>query len=247
MISRRQVEVRGRRVEYRVVGAGEPVVLVHGLAGSSLWWRPIVPALASTYRVYLIDLPGFGHMARGNSFTLADGANWLLAWMDAVQLERANLIGHSMGGHISLETAAARPSAIIRLVLVAPSGVPINRPLLGYTAPLVRSLRYSAPNFLPILAYDTLRARPWTLLRASRDIAASDISASLDRVTAPTLLIWGAGDQLVPVSSGRLLREALPHARLLVIDGAGHVPMYERPVELREAVLRFLAGEPVGQ
>src|SRR4051812_23367957 len=102
-----------------MVGEGEPVVLVHGLSGSTRWWTRNIGALARGYRVYLVDLPGFGAMHRlRRHFVLAEAASWLVAWMEAVGLENAHLVGHSMGGYVCLQLAAQRPEVVCRLVLV---------------------------------------------------------------------------------------------------------------------------------
>ncbi len=95
----RSIQVKGHAVHYRVVGTGEPVILVHGLSGSTRWWARNVPALAKRYRVHLVDLQGFGAMRRyRRSFILAEAASSLLAWMDALDLPWVHLVGHSMGG-----------------------------------------------------------------------------------------------------------------------------------------------------
>ncbi|HZB95846.1 MAG TPA: alpha/beta fold hydrolase, partial [Herpetosiphonaceae bacterium] len=100
-IATREIQVRGLRVRYQVVGSGEPVILVHGLSGSSRWWMRNIPALAPRYQLYLVDLPGFGAMRRHRRhFVLSEAASWLLAWMDAVNLRQAHVVGHSMGGFI---------------------------------------------------------------------------------------------------------------------------------------------------
>jgi pimeloyl-ACP methyl ester carboxylesterase len=243
----RRVTVAGRPVRYGVAGAGDPVVLIHGLAGSWRWWRPSIPALAEHYLVHLVDLPGFGLTRRGQRFVLGEAADWLLEWMRAIDLEAVHLVGHSMGGYIAVHLAAAAPEAVRRLVLVAPAGSEHGRTMLGYGLPLLVTVCHLAPSFLPVLARDALRSGPVTVWRAARQLLGGDLSESLQRVTVPTLLIWGAHDRLVPPVIGRGLRAAMPCARLLIIEGAGHVPMYERPREFDAAVLAFFAGQPVGE
>ncbi len=247
----RQVEVDGRRVAYRVAGperASDAVVLVHGLAGSMRWWASTVPALAEHYRVYLVDLPGFGSM-RGfpGGFVLKEAASWLLAWMQALGLKRVHLVGHSMGGSICLSVAALNPEAVGRLALVDPAGIPSGRSTLGHIAPLVQDSLFSSSSLLPLLVRDALRAGPLTLWRASRDLLAHDIRDELHRVQAPTLLVWGEKDALIPSSLGYLLRQEIAGSSMLVIKGSRHVPMLDRPEELNRALLRFLAGLPVGE
>jgi pimeloyl-ACP methyl ester carboxylesterase len=244
----REVVVEGRRIRFEVAGQGEPVVMVHGLSGSTRWWDRTVPALAARYRVYLVDLPGFGSMRRAEGgFVLSEAAGWLSSWMEAVGLERAHLVGHSMGGYISLMLAARRPDLLRRLVLVAPAGVPTGRSMHGYLLPLIRASRYMTPGFLSVLVRDALRTGPLTLLGATRELLAEDVRKYLRGIEAPTLLIWGGRDTLVPPSVGGVMREEIPDSRLLVIDGAGHVPMFERAAETNAALLAFLAGEEIGE
>jgi len=231
-----------------MVGEGEPVVLVHGLSGSTRWWIRNIAALAREYRVYLVDLPGFGAMRRlRHHFVLAEAAAWLAAWMKAVGLEEAHLGGHSMGGYVCLRLAAQRPEAVRRLVLVAPAGVPARRPLFGHLVPLLLAARHATPSFLPVLAYDAVRTGPVTLWRAARDLLAEDVREDLRSIEAPTLLIWGEKDPLIPPAVGDLLREEIPNSRLLLLQRAGHVPMFDRPQEFDAALLAFLAGGSVGE
>src|SRR3954451_4275305 len=140
-VERRQVTVHGHEVTYKVAGVetGEPIVLVHGLAGSTRWWTNTIPALAPHYRVYLVDLPGFGRMRRfPGGFVLKQASAWLVTWMRALGLEQVHLVGHSMGGYICLKVAAQHPESTGCLVLVDPAGVPSGRPMLDHLWPLMR-------------------------------------------------------------------------------------------------------------
>jgi pimeloyl-ACP methyl ester carboxylesterase len=226
-VSRYKAQVGGWPVRYEAAGEGEPVVLVHGLSGSTRWWSRNVSDIAGRYRVYLVDLPGFGKMR-------------------AVGLERVHLVGHSMGGYICLHLAASRPDAVRRLVLVAPTGVPTGRSMVGHLGPLLGAALYATPSFLPVLVRDALRAGPATLWRAARDILTEDVGEDLRRIGVPTLLVWGERDTLVSTAVGDLFREEIPGSRLLVLERAAHVPMFDRPEEFNAALLSFLAAEPVG-
>jgi pimeloyl-ACP methyl ester carboxylesterase len=228
------------------------VVLLHGLSGSREWWGHTVPALAGRYRVYAPDLPGFGALARPGrrgAFELATATDWLLAWMEAAGLRSAHVVGHSMGGFVALRLAGAAPEVVRRLVLVAPAGVPARprRTPVAYALPLAVAMGHVGPRFLPRLLRDALQAGPATVWRAARDLLAEDARPILPAVAAPTLLVWGARDVLIPPAVGHLLRAEMAGSRLLVLQGAGHVPMYERPREFNAALLAFLDGHPVGE
>jgi pimeloyl-ACP methyl ester carboxylesterase len=246
-MQRAEIVVRGQRIDYWTAGAGEPVVLVHGLAGAMRWWRRNVPPLAAHRTVYLLNLPGFGAFCRrGLRFALSEAAGWLGLWIKAMGIAPCHLVAHSMGGHIVVQLAAREPSPVNRLVLVAPALVAGRRRLASYPLALVCAALAMSPSFLPILALDTRIAGPQTLLQAARSLLSDDIQELLQRIVAPTLLIWGERDALVPPSLGPLLRTELPDARLLLLPGAGHVAQYDRPVQFNAATLAFLDGRSVG-
>ncbi|MBA2284942.1 MAG: alpha/beta fold hydrolase [Ktedonobacteraceae bacterium] len=235
-------------MHYTVAGEGEPVVLVHGLSASSLWWTRNVRSLAEHYRVYMVDLPGFGTMRRAHRrFALIEAADWLLAWMEAVGIERAHLVGHSMGGYICIQLAVQRPDSVRRLVLIAPAGLPGGRTIRGYLVPLLLAIWYTTPTFLVILFYDALRTGPLMLLRAAQDLLSKDMREDLKAIKAPTLIIWGVNDTLVSPQLGRVLRQEIANARLLVLPGAGHIVMFDRAREVNRALLEFLAGKAVAE
>lgn len=244
--SRYEIRVEGWPVRYEAAGEGEPIVLVHGLSGSTRWWFRNVPALAEQHRVYLVDLPGFGTMRRvGRRFVLAEAASWFSEWMKVVGLERVHLVGHSMGGYVSVRLAATQPEVVRRLVLVAPAGVPAGRSMLGHLIPLLLAARYATPAFMPVLIRDALKMGPMTLWRAARDLLTEDVREDLRKIESPTLLVWGENDPLIPPTVGDLLQEEIPNSRLVLLQNAGHVPMFDRPREFDAALLAFLAGEPV--
>jgi pimeloyl-ACP methyl ester carboxylesterase len=243
-LQRAEVEVRGRLVAYQVTGTGPPVVLVHGLAGSARWWVRNVAALAESHTVYLVNLPGFGSFRRnGAPFVLRDGPDWLGAWIDAVGIGPCHLVAHSMGGHLTLRLAARRPELVRRLVLISPAVIAGTRRLRSYPLAVVAAGLAASPSFLPILALDSLRAGPLTILRAAKHLFEEDVRAEIGSVAAPTLLVWGNRDALVPPSLAPDVHAALGKSELLYLPGAGHVAQYDRPAEFNAAALAFLAGE----
>jgi len=235
-------------VRYKVAGEmGEPVILVHGLSGSTRWWTENVEALAGQYRVYLVDLPGFGSMRRA---PLRQGihaaTDWLIRWMETVGARPAHLVGHSMGGQICLRVAAERPDLVNRLALVAPAVWFVRGSLFARIAPLVGETRQFSPRFIATLSYDALRAGPVTLLRSARDLLREEVARDLTAIQAPTLLIWGEHDAIVPVSVGYELRRLIPQSRLLILNDANHVPMFHDARRFNAALLHFLRGDPIG-
>ncbi|HEY0756876.1 MAG TPA: alpha/beta hydrolase [Ktedonobacteraceae bacterium] len=247
---RQTVQVHGLTVHYEVAGAnaGEALVLVHGFSESTRLWYRNLPALTENYRVYLVDLPGFGLMGRcGQHFSLPGAGEWLHAWMQAVGLEEAHLIGHSMGGYVSMALAARHPESVKRLVLVDSIGIPLGLPAVRLVPMVLKAIVYTTPISLWLrMGRDYLRMRVTTIRNVVRQIVALDGSAVVAAVHVPTLLIWGENDDLIPFAAGRQLHQSLPGARLLVIQGANHFCMYERPAEFNAALSAFLEGQDVG-
>jgi pimeloyl-ACP methyl ester carboxylesterase len=246
--SKRWIVIDGETVSYEVIGRGEPLVLVHGLSGSSLWWSRNVGQLAEHYQVYLVDLPGFGSMRHLHArFAVAHAATWLAHWMDAVHLPQAHFVGYSMGGYMCMRLAVSRPDLVRSLTLAAASGVPAYPSAYHEILPLIVSVTSTTPSFLPLLAFDALRMGPGMLVRAAKELVREDIRSLMGAITAPTLLIWGEDDILVPPWCAEVLRKGIPDARLVIVPRAGHVLMYDRPAEFNAALLTFLAGEPASR
>jgi pimeloyl-ACP methyl ester carboxylesterase len=230
------VEVDGRRVEYRVTGSGEPLVLVHGLAGSWRWWSPLVAALAPHRRVHVVDLPRRHAVVRPDELS-----GWLRRWLDAVGLDEVELAGHSLGGLVAAELAATDPERTRKLVLVAPAGIPCGRSLPERGLGLLGAL-YDVRSSLPLVVGDALRTGPLSLVRSIGFVSSRDLRDELAGVRVPTLLVWGDKDDLVPFRIAADWQRTLPDSRLARL-ACGHVPMLEAPAEAAEVILAFLDEE----
>lgn len=202
-------------------------VLVHGLAGSSRWWRELEPRLAEL-GVDAVDLP---------RLPSAELEEWLAARLEP----RASLVAHSLGGLLAARIAARRPELVDRLVLIAPVGIPL-RGVLAHAVPLGLTLLQVRPRFAAVVARDALRAGPTRLLAGAWSAVRDDVRSDLSAVRAPTLLVWGERDRLVPARNARAWASALPDARVELVPRAGHVPMVERPEELSRLLREFLAA-----
>lgn len=237
-------------VEY---GSGdECIVLIHGLSGSSRWWARNAPELADGYRVVIPDLVGFGRSARPALRLpgIPAAADLLADWMGTRGLGRAHVIGHSMGGQVAIHLASEHPERVKRLVLVDAAGIPraLTALALARLAAEASPLwRWGDPRFLPVIARDALTAGPRTLLRSLMQIMKDDVRPLLPRIEAPTLIIWGEYDSLVPLSHAGEMRKMIPDARIAVLRSASHNPMVDRPADFNRLVLRFLEGEAVGR
>jgi pimeloyl-ACP methyl ester carboxylesterase len=238
----RRVRVGSATIYAEISGVGQPLLLVHGLGGSTRWWARNVPALARSYRVHVVDLPGFGG-SRRQRVALHETAGLLVSWMDQLGLARASIVGHSMGGFISAQLAAQFPDRVERLVLVDAVVPPLERPSLQQAWRLVYGMRRFPLTLLPVACTDALRAGPFMMLTALRELLDTDIRLDPACIMAPTLILWGEYDATLPVAVGRRLHQALPHAIFRIIAGAGHQLMWARPDVFNQAVAQFLAAE----
>ncbi len=206
-----------------------PIIFVHGLSASSRWWRGVLPLLAER-EARLVDLPRFGR-----SFPPAGATAWLAATIKPSA--PVVLVGHSLGGLVCANLAAERPELVRALVLVAPVGGSPGRSSLGYATGLARTFFAARPSLLLAMTADALRTGPGALLHGAHFVRRTTFEGHVD---APTLLIWGARDRLVPPDAAVDWQRAIPGARLTVIDEAGHVPMVETPSAFAERLLEFL-------
>ncbi len=234
-VEQRQVELDGRSTRYRVMGAGPDVVVVHGLSGSWRWWSLLAERLAEHHRLHFVELPRLGRIRAGEL------APWLGRFLDVAGLAPVDLLGHSLGGLVAAELATSRPESVRRLALVAPAGIPCGRGLLGRSLPLLEEL-YGVRGELPTIVADAVRTGPITLLHGAVYVWERDVRAELGAIRAPTLLVWGERDRLVPPRVAEEWQAQLPHSRFVQLP-CGHVPMWEAPDELAVALLDFFGDQ----
>jgi pyruvate dehydrogenase E2 component (dihydrolipoamide acetyltransferase) len=213
-----------------MVRKATPLVCVHGLAGSSRWWAAVAGDLEAAGPVALLDLP--------RALPPGDLPGWVARAIDELG-GPVDLVGHSLGGLVALRVAAARPDVVRKLILIAPPGIQSRRSAIAYGPPVVATMLRTRPRFLVRAATDAARAGPRNLLRGGAHVAATDARSEAARVHTPTLLVWGMHDRMTPSTIGREWLQALPDARLHVIEDAGHIPMVEAPSELVAAISAF--------
>lgn len=236
---RQMARLGGRRLIYEQYGEGQPLLLIHGLSGSARWWQRNIPALAAQFSVYAIDLVGFGGNRAWRPLSLTTAAALLAGFVDDLGTGPAHVVAHSMGGQIALHLAAEHPAQLDRLVLAAASGL-VRETVAGMVRRLPRTGRYMAPDFMPTLAWDAFRSGSLNLLRAAHALLHDDISPLLERITAPTLIISGENDALIPPEIGARQHAAIGHSQYVVLPQAGHVLMWDRAQAFNQLVLDFL-------
>jgi pimeloyl-ACP methyl ester carboxylesterase len=211
------------------------VVLVHGLTGSTSWWRETVTALKPDHEVTVVELPGL---------PLREAADRLIEWLESAHLGPVALVGHSMGGTVSLLAAAERPDAVARLALVAPAGIFTRRRRRSFVLPVLRSTAVRVPGHLRAMVGDVWRIGVFRLWRVASDLLIYDITPALSQVRAPTLVVWGERDRLLGPELGEAFCEQIPDCRLVVVPRAAHIPMIEAPDAFNAVLIGFLQERP---
>ena len=236
--------------ERNIDSAYPPVVCVHGAGGSHLDWPAELRRLPGI-RVIVFDLPGHGESeGEGQTDTLGY-AYAVRAVMDVLGLERAVILGHSMGGAVALQMALHMPERVIGLVLIATgSKLPVDPALPqrildapGETVEWILDWAWGilASEDMRRVARTRLLDQQPAVLRADYLACQSfDVRDDLDAIEVPTLVIGASDDRMVPPKFSRTLHERIPQATLVMVEGAGHMVPLERPQEVSGAVLNWL-------
>lgn len=239
-----QRTISSLKISEAVEGQGRPLLMLHGWgAHSGLLWPLAQRLLTQGYRVYVPDLPGFGQSeAPPQAWSVYDYADFVLAYMDAHELEQTLLFGHSFGGRLGLILGAKHGQRFEKMVLADAAGIRTQ-------APLLQRLRLGAYKNIRDGLYrvgarglaDALRAR-YNARYGSADFQSAggvmrevfvkvvneDLLPLAAQVRPPTLLLWGERDEDTPLWQGQLLEKTIPDAGLVVFEGAGHYSYLEQ-------------------
>jgi pimeloyl-ACP methyl ester carboxylesterase len=266
IFARHRVKVGGFDIPYLKGGYdGElaPVLALHGMGGAGKWEAHHM-ALGTVAVTYVPQLPGWpeGQLPAGIS-SVRDYAELMVAFLDAVGVERATLVGHSIGGWIALSMATTHPERLARLILADAMGLAVP----AAPAPDLRAMdeeAFAKAVFgrLGLIAtaqaygfgaeWENVRRGPeferqWkgrgvVIGLAQGPCADPQLTGQLRTIEAETLLIWGRLDGIAPLPHGEALRAAIPRARLHVIERCGHLPMAEKPETFHRLLYGFLVG-----
>jgi 2-hydroxy-6-oxonona-2,4-dienedioate hydrolase len=222
-------------------GSRPPVVLVHGLVISSRYMVPTAVELAPLCRVYAVDLPGYGDSVKPRAILgLTELADALAAWMDAKRLGSAHLAANSFGCQVLAEFAVRHVARVDRLVLQGPTVDPEARTVRQQLVRLIRNSSAEGPGLGWITVGDYVKAG-FRRIRATIRMALEDrIEDKLPGITAPTLVVRGENDPLVPQRWAEEVVRRLPRGELRILPGLGHTINYTAPKEFVAAMRPFL-------
>jgi len=265
------IDVDGLKVYYKETGPqGAPaLLLLHGFGSSLQAWDDWSLKLEQKYRVIRLDLPGFGltGASPANDYSEEKDLAILTHFVDKLGLEKFSVVGHSMGGKMAWSLAASQPERVQALVLMAPDGFPETKDIgtKPYEVPAIMGLiKYVLPKYLvqksiePAFVQadalnDALVNRYFDMLRApgvrgailerSNQTIYTDPVPRLKAIKAPTLLIWGEKDQMIPSTNAQSYANVLSNSTTVLIPKLGHLLQEEQPEKGLAAVMQFLDGQ----
>lgn len=242
-----------------VHGNGDPVLLVHGLGGTSNVFGPQVGVLARFFQCIRPDLPGSGRSPADGPLTIAGLAEAVEGVMDERGLDRVHLVGHSLGTIVCQHIAARRPNSVRSLALIGPLHVPPDaaRPairdraakaraegMVGIADAIVQAgtsadTKANRPEVAALVREILMRQDPEGYARTCEALAAAE-PADVSRIACPTLLLTGDEDGTAPPTAVRALHRKIGGSSLRILDRCGHWTTFERPAEVNEALMNFL-------
>ncbi|HWJ02863.1 MAG TPA: alpha/beta hydrolase [Verrucomicrobiae bacterium] len=245
------VMVKGENIFYEDSGQGEvPLILVHGAGGSSQRWAHQTGGIPGV-RVMAVDLPGHGQSAGELRASIPEFADFILAFADAVGVDRFVLGGYSMGGAVTQECALLFPARLLGLVLIATGArLRVNPEILAPLAKGINPFADAKHLYGPGVSDDLLSTAAQDLKQVQPGVFWADFTAcdhfdrtqAIEQIELPALIIGGGADVMTPVKYSQFLHAKLKNSHLLILDGAGHMCMEEQPEQVNKAIGEFVSA-----
>lgn len=250
----------GVRLRYAEQGnpEGQPIIMLHGFTDSRFSFSRVLPLFSDEYHIFAIDQRGHGNSDRSaKSYKLSDFAADVVAFMDAKNLERATVIGHSMGSFIALQTAIDAPQRVEKLVLIGSATTVRNDAVLDLqkevnqlTDPVpedfVREFQLGTtyqplPNeFIDKVVKESMKLPSFVWREALAGLVAVDYKEQLNKIKAPALIIWGEKDAILSRSEQDVLAAKIETSELKIYSDVGHAPHWECSQQVAEDIKNFL-------
>lgn len=251
-------------VHYEVYGRGKPVILLHGWLGSWGLWQETMSFLGRYYRTYALDFWGFGESGKKReTYAVQDFVSLVNQFMEQLGIVRAPLVGHSMGGTVSLSVAIRYPERVSKVVVV---GSPIVGSSLAFPLKLAGmrpiafllfnmmgtfrlGMRIASPiicrdeRFADMMDRDLSRTTVESFLLSIASLRRTDLRPMLDQVKVPAMGMYGDRDVIVHPKQWQPMVKGIPHAKIERFPLDGHFPMLEEPQVFAEKLKTFLDEE----
>jgi pimeloyl-ACP methyl ester carboxylesterase len=265
-------DIDGVRIHYQEKGTGTPLVLIHGYASSTYSWKDVFEPLAQSFHVIAVDLKGFGFSGKPDGdYSRRAQAVLVEHLLQHLNIQKAWLGGNSMGGEVALNVALANPQRVAGLILIDSAGVEvpgssslappyllipgIGRILIALSLTSDKLVRQAlAKSFYDDSKvtddrvanyYRPLQTRGGQLaaLRARTQFSMFPVEANLGQINVPTLILWGAQDELIPLEAGTKMSKLIKTSHLVIFDNCGHLPQEETPARTVEELIKFVGEQ----
>jgi pimeloyl-ACP methyl ester carboxylesterase len=263
------IRINSQKIRYFDSGSGIPLVFIHGFGSSIYSWRKNLEPISKYHRVCAPDLPGFGYSDKplDADYTIDAYAEFIIQFMNKLQISKAILVGHSLGGGIALLTSLKFPSRVKALILLDAEAYPITPPLMLKIAklPFVRSIihraigewvvrislkrsyydhtlitdRLVAEYYRPFLT-ENGKAVPIKVLQAMDFEKLKELPKRYRHIRKKTLIIWGKEDQISRIHLAHKLKKDLPNSKLKIIPASGHLVQEEKPEAVNRAIINYV-------
>lgn len=254
----------GQMLHYEVFGRGKPVLLLHGLLGSWRYWMPTMEALAEHYRTYALDFLGFGDSDKpGKGYSLDAYVQQIQDFLDGLGIAQISLIGHSLGGVVSLRMALEHPQRVDKVILV---DTPIHggalaaslrmgrnplarlvggsRAMMGVWVRALKRVSSAWTEMYDEIVEDTDKLDYAAVEEAVDHLLALDLRPQLGRLYTHTLVIFGAKDEFVdPQQAALFANGTVATAQVVILEDCRHFPFLDEPGKFNRLVQEFLSSE----
>jgi pimeloyl-ACP methyl ester carboxylesterase len=246
MIEKKEIQVNGLKVVYRIKGEGKPLLILHGWGVSSKLWEKIMEGITNR-KVICPDIPGFGESdTPKEAWNVSKYASWLKAFVNELDLDYFDVIAHSFGGRIMIKFLQNNQSMVNKLILHGPAGI---RTKLNIKQKIIKNGSNISPRFIkvaikkvldPLLKDKDYSKAQGIMKEIMRNIIEEDLFPYLNNIHNDTLLIWGEHDNFVSLEQARMFESEIDRSKLVIISEAGHSAFRTHPDKFLEIVLSFL-------
>ncbi len=252
-----QANVKGLKINYKIAGIGQPILILHGWRHSCQHWEQVAHFLSSKFQVILLDLPGFGKSQDPDfGWTISDYRDFVIETIKELDIKGCILLGHSFGGRIAIKVAALNDGMISKLILCDSAGVNLEisakkRIVIAvskfFSAIFNNKLTRGFYKFVQGIIYKILRSDDYNLVNSTmKEVFANatkeDLFPIVSDIKIPTLIIWGELDRATPLKNALAINQKINGSKLEIIKGIGHSPQLKVPQQVADLIINFFYG-----
>jgi pimeloyl-ACP methyl ester carboxylesterase len=250
-LSEKQIDLEEYRTTYLEGGEAsnsDPILFLHGWTTSTAPYRESLTFLCQRYRVIAPDLPGFGKCIHPKCAPdHASYVNCIVSFLEALNIQKAHMIGHSGGGAVAIALAATRPSFVSSIIISDSTGIPLGtlpKVALGRAIDMV--MQTPKVKFIPMLRFYRALLHNWVfntqnMIQCTQLALKEDIRPLLPEIKSPALVLWGGSDRFIPLQFGYEFSQGIPGTRMLVAQGEHHEWAMFRPEKFVPIIFDFLS------